>query len=103
MAIKKLVIKLKGAHGARGTEAADELVDMLKENWEQIQTKYNELTETEKNEMLEHFNSTFENIGDTLFGEEADFSAVDEYINGLNEEEKGKFCEQFHEALQIEH
>ena len=86
MAIKRLVIKLKGAHGARGTEAADELVDMLKENWEQIQTKYNELTETEKNKMLEHFNSSFENIGDMLFGEEADFIYVDEYINCLDEE-----------------
>ena len=103
MAIKKLVIKLRGTHGARGTQAADEVMDMLKENWDEIQDKFNALTESEKNDMLEHFNADFENVGDTLFGAEAQIEALTEYVNGLDEEFKTKFCECVHDALQIEH
>ena len=45
MALKKLVIKLKSAGGARGTEKADEMLEMLNENWDQVQKKFRESDE----------------------------------------------------------
>ena len=45
MALKKLVIKLKSAGGARGTSAADEMLEMLNENWDQVQKKFKESDE----------------------------------------------------------
>ena len=42
MALKKLVIKLKSAGGARGTSAADEMLEMLSDNWDQVQKKFRE-------------------------------------------------------------
>ena len=71
MGLKKLQIKLKGNHDARGTKDADVMLEIFKENWTQIQDKYNNLSGSEKAEMLDHFESQFENIGDTLFGDDA--------------------------------
>ena len=38
---QKLQIKIKkGSKGARGTEQSDQLIDMLAENWQQIQDAF---------------------------------------------------------------
>ena len=54
---------------ARGTEQAPEMLELMIENWDQIQEKFESQTETEKEDMMDHFNSRIENLGDTLFGE----------------------------------
>ena len=73
---------------ASGTGAVDRLKEVLWQNWGQVQQKYNEMVEEEKSDILEHFNSAYENIGDKLFGNEAELAAVLEYVTGLNEERK---------------
>ena len=47
MALKKLVIKLKSAGGARGTSAADEMLEMLSDNWDQVQKQFKESSEAD--------------------------------------------------------
>ena len=104
MAIKKLAIRLKNPDkaGARGTKAADEMMDLLRDNWDQVQAKFNDLNESEKNEMLEHFNSQFENLGDALFGSDAGVDELNNYVDGLDDDKKEDFCTCVDEALQIE-
>ena len=56
MPIKKLVLTIvKG--GSRGTANATEICDMLAGNWDQVQDKFKAFNESEKEAMLEHFNS----------------------------------------------
>ena len=35
---------------------------------------------------MDHFNSTIENLGDTLFGEDCNYVESDEFINALDDE-----------------
>ena len=68
----KLQIKIKkGSKGARGTEAANELVNMLTENWEQLQDAFNGKSEEEQEALMTHFESINEDLGDCLFGSSA--------------------------------
>ena len=102
MGLKKLQIKLKGNHDARGTKDADVMMDIFRENWDQIQDKYNNLSESERTEMLDHFNSQFENIGDSLFGSNAGPEELAEFIDGLDDGRKKEFCECAKEALEFD-
>ena len=56
MPIKKLVLVIKKG-GSRGTANAAEIVDMLCGNWDQVQSKFKGFNESEKEAMLELFNS----------------------------------------------
>ena len=47
------------------------MVDLMVENWDGIRDKFFDLTMSEQEEMMDHFNSTIENLGDSLFGDEA--------------------------------
>ena len=68
----KLQIRIKkGSKGARGTEQANELIEMLSENWQQFQDMFNSKTEDQQEELLAHFESVNPHLGDCLFGEEA--------------------------------
>ena len=71
MPLKKLKIQAKGA-GSRGTEQAEQMVELMCETWDLIQSKFAEQTESEKEEMLELFNSKVEDLGDSLFGDDSD-------------------------------
>ena len=101
MPFGKLLIKAK-AKGARGTEQASEMLELMQENWEQIQEKFSGQTESEKDEMLEHFNNALDSLGDTLFGEDASPEEFKNFVNVLADEEGNIFLEAVKEALLIE-
>ena len=102
MPLPKLKISLKSKIGARGTESADEMLELLNDNWEQVQERYNACSESEKEEMLEHFNSSQENLGEALFGADAQIEELQNYVNGLEEADKRVFCQLVNDVLQIE-
>ena len=56
MPIKKLVLQIK-KEGSRGTANATEICEMLAGNWDQVQEKFQGFNESDKEAMLEHFNS----------------------------------------------
>ena len=58
----------------------------LCDNWDQLQDNYQSQTETEKEDMLEYFNSAIENLGDTLFGDDAEVEAFKDFVTGLEKE-----------------
>ena len=102
MPFKKLVLKVKGERGTRGTEAAKEMLELMVENWDQLQEKFNSQNENEKSEMLEHFNQTIDNLGDTLFGDDCNTEDFTSFIDGLEDEEEKKFMDAINEALLID-
>ena len=54
--LKKIHIKPKNKMGARGTQQATEMLEMFRENWEQIQEKFEAFSQEERDDMLDHFN-----------------------------------------------
>ena len=95
----KLLIK-KG--GARGTEQATEVCEMLSENWQQFREKYNSLEQEEQDEMLEHFDSILENLGDILFGEDSNDEDMQKFVLSSSDEEQNAFAKAVEECLLIE-
>ena len=57
MLLKKLQIKLKRNHGARGRQELDVLMDIIRENWEVIQDNYTGLEESDQDDLHDHFDS----------------------------------------------
>ena len=96
----KLQIKIKkGSKGARGTEQANELIDMLSENWQQVQDLFNSKNEEQQMELLDHFESVNPNLGDYLFGEEASAEDVSMFIKGKPDEERDVIAAVINDAL----
>ena len=82
----RLQIKVKkGSKGARGTEQADQLIDLLSENWQQIQDAFKAKTEDEQEALLAHFESINEDLGDCLFGDSASAEDVKKFVEGKPE------------------
>ena len=99
----KLQIKVKkGSKGARGTEQADQLIDMLSENWAQIQDVFKTKSEEEQGILLEHFESINEDLGDCLFGDSASAEDVKKFVDGKPEAEQTRIAESILEALEVE-
>ena len=98
----KLQIKIKkGSKGARGTEQANELIDMLSENWQQVQDLFNSKNEEQQEELLAHFESVNPDLGDCLFGEEASAEDVSKFINGKPDEEQDVIAAAINDALNV--
>ena len=85
---KRLQIKPKNKHlgQARGTTQASEMVEIMIDNWDQLQDKFNSQTESEKEEMMDHFNCSIDNLGDTLFGDDANPDDFKKLIKGLEDD-----------------
>ena len=82
----RLQIKVKkGSKGARGTEQADQLIDLLSENWQQIQDSFKAKSEDEQEALLAHFESINEDLGDCLFGDSASAEDVKKFVEGKPE------------------
>ena len=62
------------------------LVELMVENWDQLQERFAEYDESEKGEMIEHFNSTIDCLGDSLFGDDANKEEFEELVNQSDEE-----------------
>ena len=98
----KLQIRIKkGSKGARGTEQANELIEMLNENWDQVQDLFNNKTEEQQEELLAHFESVNVDLGDCLFGESASAEDVSKFINGKPDEEQDAIAAAINEALNV--
>ena len=99
----KLSIKVKkGSKGARGTEQSDQLIDMLSENWEQYQDAFKGKSEAEQEELLAHFESINEDLGDCLFGDSASAEDVKKFVDGKPEAECDRIAKAITEALEVE-
>ena len=80
----KFKIKAAKPFGARGTTDATQLVELLEENWSAIQEKFNELSESDKQEMLDHFEASVENIAEALFGDGTTIGELREVVSNLD-------------------
>ena len=101
MPIKKLVLTIKKA-GVRGTDNATEICDMLAGNWAQVQEKFAGFNESDKEAMLEHFNSQIESLGDALFGDAANADDLKEFVDGFEKAEEETFKKAILDALLVE-
>ena len=89
----KLQIKIKkGSKGARGTEQANELIDMLNENWDQVQELFNNKSDEEQEELFAHCESVNPDLGDCLFGDGANAEDVSKFINGKSDDEQNELA-----------
>ena len=103
MPFRKLQFNPKSDKGARGTKQASEMLELMVENWDQLQEKFADYSESEKEEMIDHFNNTIENLGDMLFGDDANVDDFEQLVSSFEETEQGKFMESVQEALLIEY
>ena len=56
------------------------------DNWDQLQAKFNGYSESEKDELMDHFNCSIETLGDVLFGSDASPDDFRTFMTGLEEE-----------------
>ena len=101
MPLKKLTLKVK-KDGARGTEAANEVCDMLSENWDQFREQYLALDPQDQDDMLEHFEGVIENLGDILFGEDSNEEDLRRFVMARPDEEQDAFAKAMAENLLIQ-
>ena len=102
MGLKKLRVAAKGKP-LRGAQDASVFVDMMKNNWAEIQEAFGNCTEEEKAELREHFNTAVDgqDVGIALFGDEGEQAEQDEFENkmqGLNDEEQSNFVKALRES-----
>ena len=102
MPVKKLHIKIAVAAGWRGAQTATEMVDLLKENWDQIQSDYKAQEEQDKNDMYDYFNNEVEELGNNLFGQYANPEDLKRFVDALNDEDQARFFEVCKEQLQVD-
>ena len=101
MPLKRLRLNCR-ARGARGTEKAREMLELMTENWTQLQENFRNQSEEEQGEMIDHFNDACDELGDQLFGEDASIEDFDRAVRSLEEAEEAKFMEAVREALELE-
>ena len=81
----------------------DEMLEILQENWDQIQEKFFNITsESEKEDYIDHLNNNFEYLGDVLFGADASIEEITQLVDDNDEQQKVKFCEIVDEVFQFE-
>ena len=51
---------------------------------------------------MDHFNSTLDDLGENLFGEDAGMEDFKTYITGMEEEDQKKFLTAVKESLMLE-
>ena len=102
MGLKKLRVAAKGKE-LRGAQDAGVFVDMMKNNWAEIQEAFGNCSAEEKNELREHFNNAVEgqDVGIALFGDEGEAAEQDEFeskMQGLDDEEQSNFVRALRES-----
>ena len=97
--LKKL--RLKDKSGViRGVADAKVVMEILTNNWDEISAAFNECSEEEQQELMDHFNTVAHEIGDALFG--GDVDDFKSKIDGLNDEEQESFVERLKESELID-
>ena len=83
----KITIKLvKGEKGARGTESAKEMCEMLSNHWIDFRESFEQMSEDDQNDLISHFESLDENYGDILFGEDSSAEDMTRYVLSRTDE-----------------
>ena len=87
MPIKRLRISCK-TPGARGTEQAPELLQLMYNEWDNIMEIFNNdyATEDAKLELICHLNARVEELGETLFGSDNDKEIFADFVRNLDKE-----------------
>ena len=85
MGLKRLRVNCK-ARGSRGTEQAPEMIELLKDNWADLQSAFSSYSKEEQDELLDHFNQALEDLGDNLFGADANIDDLRTFVLGQEEE-----------------
>ena len=62
------------------------MVEIMTDNWAELQEKFTGYTEAEKEELMDHFNCAIENLGDVLFGDESNKGDFKSFIKALEDE-----------------
>ena len=89
--------KPKLIHGSADAKIA---LEILTNNWDEISAAYDECSEEEQQELIDHFNSVAYELGEALFGDDVDdFKSK---IDGLNDEEQESFVERLKESELID-
>ena len=84
----------------RGSADAKIALEILTSNWNEITVAYNRCSKDEKQELIDHFNTVTNEVGDALFGGNVnDFKSK---IDGLNDEEQESFVERLKESELID-
>ena len=96
---KKLRLKAKGKI-IRGVADAKIALEILTNNWDEISAAYDECSEEEQQELMDHFNTVACELGDALFG--GDVDDFKSKIDGLNDEEQESFVERLKESELID-
>ena len=67
-------------------EACEQVLEIFsdKANWDELQKRFLELGEDDQSEIIQHFNATIENCGDSLFGDDV---TADDFIQFMVAEE----------------
>ena len=85
-------LKIRPRRG-RGSADAEAIKSALLENWEDVQSYLASFSDTEKDEIKDHFNKLFdgdyEELGNSLFGTAEDFAAC---LVELNDEDMKTFA-----------
>ena len=84
----KIVLKPKRPElvKVRGTEQASEMVELMIDNWVQLQSKFNDYSESDKDDLMDHFNCAINNLGESLFGDDANPEDFKQFMDGLEDE-----------------
>ena len=85
MGLKRLRVNCK-ARGSRGTEQAPEMLDLMQENWEDLQSAFSGYSKEEQDELLDHFNQALEDLGDNLFGTDSNIEDLRTFVLSQEEE-----------------
>ena len=78
------------------------MIDMLSENWEQIQEAFKGKSEDEQEQLLAHFESINEDLGDCLFGDSASAEDVKKFVEGKSDAQQDTIAEAIQAALAVE-
>ena len=93
---KRLTLKPKNpkkleegeGEGVRGEDKINEMVELLTEHWDKLQEEFNRKAESDQDEMMGHFNDVVNNLGDTLFGDGTNPEDFQQFLAGLEDEER---------------
>ena len=100
MVLKKFLRLTPKSELIRGFADAKIALEILTSNWNEITVAYNRCSKDEKQELIDHFNTVTNEVGDALFGGNVnDFKSK---IDGLNDEEQESFVERLKESELID-
>ena len=71
--VVKLLFKVKPTNKSkRGFADAEACVELLKENWDELENAINDLAQGEKDDLKAHFEAAVPELGEALFGGDKD-------------------------------